>query len=50
MIILRNVLEKNMTISEVAEKYGVHLNDMYNWKKKLFENKKKIMFSAEPIN
>jgi len=36
--ILREVLDRNIPISEVAEKYGVHVNDIYNWKKKLFEN------------
>jgi transposase-like protein len=36
--ILREVLEKDLPISEVAERFGVHVNDIYNWKKKLFEN------------
>ncbi|MDQ3194675.1 MAG: transposase [Bacteroidota bacterium] len=38
VIILRELLEKNTPISQVAEKYNVHVNDIYNWKKKLFEN------------
>jgi transposase len=38
IIILRELLEKNVPISQVAEKYHVHVNDIYNWKKKLFEN------------
>lgn len=38
VIILRELLEKNIPISQVAEKYNVHVNDIYNWKKKLFEN------------
>lgn len=37
-LVLRDVLEKGMPVSEAAEKYGVHVNDIYNWKKKLFEN------------
>jgi len=36
--ILRELLENNIPISQVAEKYNVHVNDIYNWKKKLFEN------------
>ena len=38
VIILRELLEKNTPISQVAEKYCIHINDIYNWKKKLFEN------------
>lgn len=38
VIILRELLENNTPISQVAEKFGVHVNDIYNWKKKLFEN------------
>lgn len=38
VIILRELLENNTPISQVAEKYHVHINDIYNWKKKLFEN------------
>ncbi|MBV6479578.1 MAG: hypothetical protein HGGPFJEG_02364 [Ignavibacteria bacterium] len=36
--ILRELLENNTPVSQVAEKYNVHVNDIYNWKKKLFEN------------
>lgn len=38
IIILRELLENNLPISQVAEKYNVHVNDIYNWKKKLFES------------
>ena len=38
IIILRELLENNTPISQVAEKYKVHVNDIYNWKKKLFES------------
>ena len=37
VIILRELLENGIPISQVAEKYHVHVNDIYNWKKKLFE-------------
>ena len=43
--ILRDLLENNLPISQVAEKYGVHVNDIYNWKKKLFENAASIFES-----
>lgn len=38
VIILRELLENNIPISQLAEKYDVHPNDIYNWKKKLFES------------
>jgi len=41
-LILRELLENNVPISELAEKYQVHVNDMYNWKKKLFEGAAEI--------
>jgi transposase len=37
VIIVRELLENNIPISQLAEKYQVHPNDIYNWKKKLFE-------------
>ena len=38
VMILRELLENNVPISQLAEKYQVHPNDIYNWKKKLFES------------
>lgn len=38
VIILRELLENNIPISQLAEKYDVLPNDIYNWKKKLFES------------
>jgi transposase-like protein len=38
VIILRELLENNVPISQLAEKYEIHTNDIYNWKKKLFES------------
>lgn len=40
VLILRELLENNVPISQIAEKYQVHVNDIYNWKKKLFEGAK----------
>lgn len=37
-MILRELLENNVPISQLAEKYEVRPNDIYNWKKKLFES------------
>jgi len=38
VMILRELLENNVPISRLAEKYEVRPNDIYNWKKKLFES------------
>lgn len=35
--ILRKLLENQIPMSRLAEKYQIHVNDIYNWKKKLFE-------------
>jgi transposase len=36
-IILREHLENQQSISELAEKYGIHPNAIYRWKKQMFE-------------
>jgi transposase-like protein len=35
--ILRDVLEDGKSISHVAEQYGLHPNNIFNWRKQLFE-------------
>jgi transposase-like protein len=45
VIILRELLENGVPISQVAEKYHVHVNDIYNWKKKLFEGASSVFAS-----
>jgi transposase len=47
VIIVRELLENNIPISQLAEKYQVHVNDIYNWKKRLFEGAKDI-FQSKP--
>ncbi|MEW6509257.1 MAG: transposase, partial [Bacteroidota bacterium] len=37
MLILRELLENKVQIGELSEKYGIHPNVVYNWKKTLFE-------------
>jgi transposase-like protein len=37
MKILRDVLEEGKPISNVAESYGIHPNNILNWRKQLFE-------------
>ena len=37
MMILRELLENKVQIGELAEKYHIHPNVIYNWKKILFE-------------
>jgi transposase-like protein len=49
ILILRELLENNTPISQLAEKFQVHPNDIYNWKKKLFEGAKDI-FQTKAVN
>lgn len=49
VMILRELLENNVPISQLAEKYGVRPNDIYNWKKRLFESAAEI-FIPKPVN
>jgi transposase-like protein len=49
VIILRELLENNVPISQLAEKYEVHTNDIYNWKKKLFESAAEIFGSKSSV-
>ena len=37
MKILREILEDGKPISQVAENYGLHPNNIFNWRKQLFE-------------
>jgi transposase-like protein len=37
MMILRELLENDVSLGKLAEKYQVHPNLIYHWKKKLFE-------------
>lgn len=37
MMILRELLENKVQIGELSEKYHIHPNVIYNWKKTLFE-------------
>ena len=35
--ILREVLEEGKSISQVADQYGLHPNNIFKWRKQLFE-------------
>jgi transposase len=35
--ILREILEEGKPISQVADRYGLHPNNIFNWRKQLFE-------------
>jgi|WetSurMetagenome_2_1015567.scaffolds.fasta_scaffold127377_2 transposase len=50
MAILRELLEDKVPISQLAEKYEIHTNDIYNWKKKLFESAADIFSSSKQKN
>lgn len=45
VLILRELLENNLPISQIAAKYQIHPNDIYSWKKKLFEGAKYLFQS-----
>lgn len=36
-MILREHLENQITVSDIAEQYGLHPNAIYKWKKQMFE-------------
>jgi transposase-like protein len=38
MLIIRELLENQESISELAEKYSISIQDIYRWKKQLFES------------
>ncbi len=37
VIILREHIENQVPLSELSERYGIHVNLLYRWKKRLFE-------------
>ena len=43
--IVREHLEKNISIADICEKYRLHPNQLYRWKKELFENAIEIFSS-----
>jgi transposase len=45
--ILREHLENSRSVSELSEQYGVHPNQIYKWKKQLFEG---ALFSGSHKN
>ena len=42
-IILRELLDNKVPISDLSEKSDIHATDIYNWKKKLFEAAPEIL-------
>jgi transposase-like protein len=40
--ILREIVEDGKTVSTVAEGYGLHPNNIFNWRKQLFEGAPQI--------
>jgi transposase len=47
VIILREHLENQVPLSELSEKYHVHINLLYRWKKELFEGAAEIFSSKQ---
>lgn len=50
VIILRELLENDRSISELAEQYEVNPNLIYRWKKQLFEEAVEIFKHKSNIN
>jgi len=48
--ILREHLEKNISIADVCEKYQIHPNQLYRWKKEFFENAVEIFSTKKGRN
>ena len=49
-IILRELLENNVPISQLCEKYNVQPKAIYSWKKKLFESASSIFGQQNSSN
>ncbi|MBK7253704.1 MAG: transposase [Ignavibacteria bacterium] len=45
VMILRELLENNVPSSQLAEKFNLHVNDIYNWK-----NEREIRNKRKQIN
>ncbi len=50
MVILREVLENQVNISEISERYGINPNLIYKWKKQLFEEGLEIFTPKQKRN
>jgi transposase-like protein len=46
--IVREVLEDGKNVSEVAEKYGIHPNNIFKWRKQLFEGAPSLFETKRP--
>ena len=42
VLILRELLENRTPINQLAEKYNISPNDIYSWRKKLFEEAEQL--------
>jgi transposase-like protein len=46
--ILREVLEEGKSVSAVAEEHGLHPNNIFKWKKQLFEGAMAVFTQKRP--
>ncbi len=47
--ILREHLEKNITVPDICEKYRIHPNQFYKWKKELFEKAEALFIGKTSV-
>ena len=46
--ILREIVEEGKSVSTVAEGYGLHPNNIFNWRKQLFEGAPEVFEIKRP--
>lgn len=50
VLILRDHLENKVPVSDICEKYRIHPNQLYQWKKAFFENAVDLFATKKPSN
>lgn len=48
--VLRELLENKVSMSDLAERYGIHPNSIHQWKKQMFEGAVAAMDSKRDLN
>jgi transposase len=50
VMIVREYVDKNIPVSDLADKYNVHPNAIYKWKKQLFESASDNFTKKDKLN